>query len=236
MPKTIASKAINDVDREITCAFKRKYRDHIWRNNTGYVYVDRLDDYDINQVSYVIWKLIVKSKSNPKISQAWWMRIFDILDAPQPEPPPMAHIIMSANSTSFIEPKNDFRLWLYKLQLKNLFIYIYKHTQLLKLKLKGSHIRSEESYWSGDRYIWAPKYNWFRIKMLNRTDYQVVYKTLPSWSQVLDKNTLIEEYPKEPSSNKPSSAYTQERWNESYHRYIVSENAKTLYECIRKII
>lgn len=227
---------VNEMDLEIRLALgiSTKIEEDQYRPSR-HVYVDCMDDYNVNEVAYDVWRSIVEKSDNKVTSTSWWMRIFEILTVPQPESPAVVNLVISNDGVKYFDPSDEFRVWMYKMHLKNLFIYIYKHTLLLKLILTNHYPSSDRDINDRNWLLWPHRYNWFRVRILANNQLQIVYRNFPAWPEVLDINNLKRELVETYDSITNPVATNSACWGNTFGRYLTASRAKNIYDCIRNI-
>jgi hypothetical protein len=187
------------------------------------IYVNFLADYDAKLVALSVWKSIIKNSIRIGVGHYWWLRIFELLRIPQPQIPPIVHLIISNNRKHFFEPSNHFRVWMFRMQLKNLFIYIYIHVLLLRSILEAGNPKRELSGRIEGNVLFKPKYQSFRIILKGNTTMKIVYRPLPKIGEIPDLSEFSE-------MGKDLIDHSGVR--ETFLRYLLSNRLRNIYDCV----
>lgn len=225
--------AIHEIDEEIRVALRLSVKKNYEEMDN--VYPDRIDDYNEKIISYRIWKIITDEVlTSTRSFSTWWMRIFGILGIPYPEAPPIIHLVYTSDFSQIIEPSNEFRKWMYKNYLVNLFIYIYKHTLLLKCILRGKSELRIKNLSEGRRYVWSPTYNSFRIRVAGNHGLRVLYQPHPPWAEILKSTNVLKVYNNTPYFESFDQAHESTHWKNSFGRSLKAKKVNNLYNCLVK--
>lgn len=191
----------------------------------AYPQVDFIDEHQIDDFSYTVWRALIDTSFERKPASTWWMRVFELLKIPQPVPPPHVNLIVSEDKKRFYLPSKEFCKWLYKQHLINLFIYIHKHFSLLLAFLSAENPNQTIQDSVENMVVWQPKYSAFRILIKSNKLIRVVYKPMPSLMEVIQNKNV---------TNLKRLPLYDPYWQETLSRYYSSQRESNLHDCVTR--
>ena len=168
-----------------------------------------------------IWLLKLEDFSSYKNV---YNRIFELLSTPVPKNPPEPYLIYSARDRAFYEPESAFKVWLFTMHLRKLFVYIYVHICDLQKIMKSNILFHERDSFP----LKMMNYSSFRLIVRPENQLEVLWDPLPSWAEVFEssyQNTMDVYY---------SRSGTCMSVEDSYRRYLSLNTTSRFIDCVHE--